>query len=453
MYILGQNWLIYLSIIDGVLCYYLITHLYRVRHNTKPLNKKTKPVYLRNNRLIFAGLASFSILLAITLDYLTGWYTDSALPTGFTLMCLPFSLGLGILLIALLIKKKYIYASLAVTLLGLVFSLVIVNDYYRYYPTLGDVFSEQHFQEFQQNNQVVTQSGQTNQVKLNKSSTEYSLNRLMKGSTAGRLYSINIPGTVSKFQARSGYVYVPAAYSVPGNLKLPVMVLLAGVPGTPSNWVDLGLQNIMNKFASSHSGVTPLVFIVDETGSTSNDTECVNSPRGNVETYLTVDVPNYIKQNFDVSSNPSHWAIGGLSLGGMCGIMLTLRHPDTYHYFIDLGGEAGPEVGDQQKTIDTLFHGSFTTWQEHQPGYLLAHRKFSGVGGFFGTGDSDTQNVEEATEDLSKQSRKAGLSTETVIVKGGHTFNIWSQTFTDALPWLSSQLGATSCKGSCLANN
>ena len=169
---------------------------------------------------------------------------------------------------------------------------------------------------------------------------------------------MNIPGTVSKFNARGAYVYVPAVYSAVSDISLPLIVLSTGYPGLPENWLGSGLEATMDQFAHLHDGITPLVFMVDDTGGLTNDTECVNSPRGNVETYLTTDVPNYIKSHFRVINNPDNWAIGGLSMGGMCSVMLTLLHPNVFHYFMDYSGEIGPEIGSKQKTVDVLFGGS-----------------------------------------------------------------------------------------------
>jgi S-formylglutathione hydrolase FrmB len=206
----------------------------------------------------------------------------------------------------------------------------------------------------------------------------------------------------------------------------------------------------MDEFAQHHDGIAPLVFMVDNTGSLTNDTECVNSPRGNVETYLTTDVPDYIKAHFNVATGASHWAIGGLSLGGMCAVMLALRHPDVYSNFLDFGGEIGPEIGSQQTTIDKLFGGSEQNWAQHQPATLLAQHKYNNMGGFFAVGAQDTRSLTDAAQQLSTASKEAGIDTLYEVIAGEHTFSTWQDAFKLSLPWVSNRLGSTECSVTCI---
>jgi S-formylglutathione hydrolase FrmB len=229
-----------------------------------------------------------------------------------------------------------------------------------------------------------------------------------------------------------------------------VVVLMAGMPGGPADWLNGGgLQNTLDTFAKTHHGITPYVFVVDENSTAFNDTECVDSPRGNAETYLTVDVPNYITSHFNVAATPNHWAIGGLSLGGTCGIMLALRHPDLYSYFLDFGGESAPEIGSVDATTKGLFAGSAQLYAAHTPSHLLQTQHYKNVGGYFAVGKGDDQNLINNMEALYKQTQSAGLNTAMEQVGGEHTFGVWQQAFHDALPWISNQLGATVCGASC----
>lgn len=398
--------------------------------------------------LVIGAVAS-----ALLLQFLIAHDTDSSLPHDFSLMILPTSFSVGFLLIAIMRSLHNWGIAACCLLLSFTLSLLLINNYYRFYPTLGEVFNRNgvaSLSEHQTKVQVQSSSASKNTASLNRTSVEGSLNAVISESTAGKVYSLNIPGTVSHFNARTAYVYLPAVYTTDPNLRLPVIVLMPGFPGLPENWLGSGLQTTMDTFAKAHDGITPIIFMVDNTGSVTNDTECVNSPRGNVETYLTVDVPTYIKSHFDVEQSASHWAIGGLSLGGTCGIMLALRHPNIYNNFIDLGGEIGPEVGPKQQTINTLFDGSETAWQQHQPEYLLATSTYKGMNGFFGDGKQDTPDITQATSELNLDAQRAGIQTVYDTINGEHTFNVWQETFKLALPWMSNRLGATECRSSCL---
>lgn len=446
--ILSVNLIVYVSMVFTALSYYVLFTLFKNQTPKRRKKKKTKSKFLEPKLLMIAGVVPVSLILALIIRAIAGHETDSYIPGSLIIMCLPFTALVYFLVLALFVKKKVRIVAIFAAALGLLFSGMLINDYYRYYPTLGEVFGKNSIH-YQNNSVTIHYNLNDKQTSYNDQSVQASLAALSSAPTSGNLYKINIPGTVSKFKARPGYVYVPAIYSALPQINLPVIVLTAGVPGTPDNWAGLGLKNIMDQFALSHRGITPLVVVADSTGSVTNDTECVNSPRGNVETYLTVDVPNYIKKNYHVDSQPKNWAIGGLSLGGMCSVMLTLRHPNVYNYFIDLGGEIGPEIGSKEKTIDTLFGGSEQAWEQHQPSLLMAAKKYPGLGGFFGYGGEDTLDVTSGIAQLYLESKTAGLDTVKEMVNGQHTFDVWAQTYKDSMPWISNRIGATTCSASC----
>jgi S-formylglutathione hydrolase FrmB len=350
-------------------------------------------------------------------------------------------------------KTRTIYIPTVANVVScLLLALILLNGYYHYYPTFYSLIghNQSTLASLSSDGQVILQySANGKPVTSNNSTLESSLYSSSLTPTQGRLYSTSIPGKLSKFHARNAWVYVPAiANADPNALNLPVLVLLAGSPGAPSDWLHgISLVSTMDTFAKQHHGITPIIVVPDDTGTQLNDTECVNSPRGNVETYLTQDVPDYIKAHFPVSNNPSNWAIGGLSMGGTCSVMLSLIHPNVYQDFLDIGGESGPTLNTQDATIQTLFHGSVADWQAHQPSYLLAHRQVKGIGGFFASGNADDPVTVSETKQLYLSAKQAGISTVYETVEGPHTFNVFSQIFKDALPWMSNRIGATSCSG------
>ena len=451
--LLSNNLLIIFCALYSVLTFYITFELVNNIPYIKGMRTKHKQLIKRNHIIQFGIVLLASLLAAYLLDLMVTYSTDSPLPKSFILMCLPFTLIVCLFIWNLIFIKKHRLLAGLVIIVGFLFSLILINNYYRYYPSFYSVFGITDAQELNPDLNTVTvkYTINTNQSTINSESVEGALSKINNSQdTDGKIYYINIPGTISKFKARTGYVYVPAVYNSPANVSLPVLVLTEGEPGTPQDWLSLGLQNIMDQFAKQHNGITPLIFVVDDTGVFNNDTECVNSPRGNVETYLTEDVPNYIKHNFRVDESPKNWAIGGLSMGGTCSIMLTLLHPNVYNYFIDLGGELGPSVGSQQQTMAALFNGSEKQWLSHQPIYLLQKYKFPELGGFFGDGSQDFRPITTAITQLSSASKKAGINTVTQFINGEHTFNVWAETYKLALPWISNRIGATECDNSCL---
>lgn len=52
----------------------------------------------------------------------------------------------------------------------------------------------------------------------------------------GEVSKVAIPGAVSGFAAREAEVYLPPAYLSTPRARLPVLVLLAGQPASPTDW-------------------------------------------------------------------------------------------------------------------------------------------------------------------------------------------------------------------------
>ena len=422
-----------------------------VSDHHKETHKKVKRLYF-NQKLLLILVAS--LLLSAIITAILSHATGSEIPSNVLLMFVPTFLSILWLIVFWRNMPKLSFKLIGVFAIisSILFSSILINDYYRYFPTLGSVFGKNTAIALgSQPPQVLLQytPAADGQSLLNTNSVEYAFTSVPSQPTAGKLYKIDIPGTVSHFHARSGYVYVPAIYSNPTGVFMPVLVLTAGFPGTPDNWVALGLQSMMDGFAKHHDGITPLVVVADNTGSLGNDTECVDSSRGNVETYLTVDVPNYINSHFVTEAGPSHWAIGGMSMGGTCAVMLALRHPNVYHYFLDFGGEVGPEVGSQSATVANLFNGSLTDYQQHQPLYLLQNKTYQNMGGFFAVGSEDERKVVDGTNQLTNATKNAGIETISETVNGQHTFDVWGQSFKQSLAWVSNRIGATQCQASC----
>lgn len=375
-------------------------------------------------------------------------YSTDQMPNLLWLMFLPLALSIGLLVASWRNRHRWLkWPAVATVIMALLFSATLVNDYYAFFPTFYSLFSADTRRLLNEQNTTTTL-----QYSVSSKATTASLEGQLFGgnaTTVGRVHSVTIPGTISGFKPRPEWVYTPAIADGVKELSLPVVVLLPGYPGLTYNWLGGGLKATMDHFAATHHGITPLVFMVDNTGSLANDTECVDSPRGNIETYLTQDVPNYIKSHYKVSGDPSHWAIGGLSMGGMCSVMLALRHPAVYHYFLDFSGETGPEVGSRARTVAELFGGSEMTWQQHQPFYLLAHNEYRNMGGFFAVGNDDKTRLISGMKALYEKTGAAGIESRFEEVGGRHTYHVWEQGFKDALPWLSNRLGATACAGSC----
>ncbi len=261
----------------------------------------------------------------------------------------------------------------------------------------------------------------------------------------GVVITVTIPPTVSHFSTRPAVVYLPPAWFAKVTPSLPTLILLPGEPGSASDWSNDGdADNTADAFAAAHHGVAPIIVMPDPNGVLTVDSECVNSKFGNAESYLVDDVPAFARRNFSAARGPSSLAIGGLSAGGTCSIMLALRHPTVYPTFATFSGFASPQYQEtsQAETIDTLFDGSEEDFAAHDPAELLRGGHFDGLAGWFEVGKDDVEPL-EAAHSLQPAALRAGIATCILVRPGDHDFALWSQALVDAFPWLAWRLGLT----------
>ncbi|WP_305091463.1 alpha/beta hydrolase family protein [Prescottella sp. R16] len=260
---------------------------------------------------------------------------------------------------------------------------------------------------------------------------------------SGRYTTVPIPATTSGFTARDAVVYLPPAYFASPRPLLPVLVLLAGQPGSPEDWLHGGkLAATMDEFARTHHGLAPVVVVADGTGSQFANPLCLDSALGNVATYLTVDVPAWTKTHLQIDPDPRSWAVAGLSYGGTCALQLATTRPDVYPTFLDLSGQLEPTLGDRKRTVDEAFGGNTAAFTAVNPMDLLATRRYPDTAGVFVVGDHD----DAYRGDLQKvyaAAQNAGMDVRFVEVPGTHSFLVWSAGLRTELGWLATRLGLT----------
>lgn len=261
---------------------------------------------------------------------------------------------------------------------------------------------------------------------------------------AGKLVSAAVPATVSGFGARPAEIYLPPSYFTEPRPLLPVMILMAGQPGTPKDWLNGGkLAETMTAFAHEHAGLAPIVIIADSTGSSLANPLCVDSSRGNVDTYLSQDVPNWVKSTLQGNPDPHAWIVAGLSSGGTCSIQLATNHPEVYPTFLDLSGQLEPTLGDRSRALLEVFGGSEAAFTAVNPLDLLKTRRYPGSGGAFVVGAED-HTYKNGQLVLYQAAKAAGMDVQYAEVSGGHSFAVWSEGLKAQLPWLMKRVGLIS---------
>lgn len=319
--------------------------------------------------------------------------------------------------------------AVATVVLAFGFGAESVNTHYAYLPTVGDAIGR-----------PVEDQVSPASVPASPAHGHLVAGRRHAARPAGHgvVVEAELPGAVSRFRARDALIWLPPAYFTSPSPRLPVVLLLAGVPGDPSDLLRAArVAHIADQYAAAHQGMAPILAFPDHNGAFFNDSECVDGPRGNVETYLTVDVPQFLAQRFHAAVLDRALGIAGYSEGGTCAVTLALRHPDRFSVFLDIAGDARPNAasGPHAKTltINRLYAGDATEWPAHDPATLLQHRFTIAPTALFATGAADL-HARNVARSLFTDAQQAGLTASLNVYPGGHTFRLVHRALAELFP-------------------
>ncbi|MFJ4207269.1 alpha/beta hydrolase [Paenarthrobacter sp. NPDC089675] len=260
---------------------------------------------------------------------------------------------------------------------------------------------------------------------------------------SGTLRRATIPGTASGFSAREAYIYLPPAYLTSKRPSLPVLVLFAGQPGGPADWLTGGqLRSQLDKFAEAHAGLAPVTVLVDPNGTGSANTMCMDSRIAPADTYLSQDVPNWISKTLAVSTDHTKWAVGGFSFGGTCAVQMGTAHPDLFGSSVGFSAEQEPALAkDRKKTVADSFDGDVAAFEARTPLTLMKEHRFPGNGMYLTAGATDNEFI-GYMKVLAEAAREAGFTVEDhIIAHSGHSWDTVVRGMPGALDFLANRWG------------
>ena len=329
-------------------------------------------------------------------------------------------------------RQRLVVVAAVAAVLGL--CLVKVNAFYGYRPTLAAALG------IPAENQVELASLAPRPLVV--SGPHDPLDRTWRAPAdmprQGLISAVQIPGARSGFRARTAWLYLPPAYLGSQRARLPVLVLVPGQPGGPEDWLFAGrLAEVMDAFAAAHAGLAPVVVVPDVTGSALGNTLCVDSRLGDAETYLAEDVPAWLSTALQVDT--SHLAIGGFSFGGTCALQLALRRPGTYPTFLDISGQARPDLGGVRRTIATAFGGDAAAFARVNPLDEMRTGRYPGSAGLLVVGRDD--DVYRPQAELVAAAARSSVAVALWELPGGHSWAIASEALTRSLAWIGGRTG------------
>jgi len=227
------------------------------------------------------------------------------------------------------------------------------------------------------------------------------------------------------------YVYLPPGYAKDVHARYPVIEATHGFPGSPRTWLRrLDVQSWLDREITAGRMAPTVVLFPYQTPKSLVDTECTDLARGpKSETYLTVDVPDYVQTHYRVRTDRAAWGLIGYSAGGYCSINLALRHSGEFAAGASLSGYATPgiDVGDGSQVTTNNDVWRLTHLPQPPVSLYLA----------WANDDTATRRASLTVDRLAK----APLSVTTAVVaRGGHSDAAWQEMEAPAFDWLSAHL-------------
>lgn len=313
-------------------------------------------------------------------------------------------------------------ASLLVTIsVGLV-----LNRQNAWYPTLADLFPSAFDAAVKQ---YGAQPGEGRDSKVTRTDRR-TLPALP--SPGGRQQAVTVPTSVGHRQWNVTII-LPDDYFDPAHATDAYPVLFAGhgVPGSMAQWYStLDLRELGDPVVAAGK-VHRFITIIPELTPGGVDTECVFGPDGpdQMETWLTKDIPEWVRTHLRAAPERDAWAWIGFSAGGWCSAMATMLHPDRFAAAVVLSGYFRP------------------WWEGHTPAELdkaalerldlvrLAETKPPAVSLWVQSSTADHLYHRDAVEFLAAV-RPPTAVTEVTDTSGGHAMTSWRPHVGPALEWL-----------------
>ena len=261
---------------------------------------------------------------------------------------------------------------------------------------------------------------------------------------AGQVYTTEIPGTRSGFHARPAVVYLPPAALVPDPAPLPVVLAFSGQPGSPSDLFTAGqLATPLDEYARTHGGRAPIVVSVDQLSTPGLNTMCVDSRLGNVDTYVTQDVPAWITTHLPATTDRRAWGLTGFSQGATCSMQFLTGHPDQFGAALAVSSELQPIDISARHSADQAFGGSLARWRAAAPIAQMQAKGLTGHALWLAAGSSDAEFTKNAQQ-LGDAATAAGARVTVSTAPGsGHDWNTVQWAFrTDVAPFADALLAA-----------
>ncbi|MEV0442689.1 alpha/beta fold hydrolase [Streptomyces spectabilis] len=237
------------------------------------------------------------------------------------------------------------------------------------------------------------------------------------------------------------WVWAPKQYFDPKYSRsgFPVLIALPGGPGYPNNYwmgTDLKLESSIAKWSKEGKSL-PFIVVMPVLNPDDkfyyDGSDIPGQPK--MGTWMTDDVPDFVKANFRTFTSRDGWGFMGSSSGGFVGLKSVLKHPERFKAVIASGPDTVPD--------SPLWRGHEPQRLANDPGRLaerLIRRGGPEVDIAFqvGTAESGQPNLRAFMKKYGKGPVKTRLN---VIQGGSHSARSYVPAMDDGpIQWISKKM-------------
>jgi enterochelin esterase-like enzyme len=230
-------------------------------------------------------------------------------------------------------------------------------------------------------------------------------------------------------------IYLPTGYHSDGP-HLPVMYLLHGNNGEPTDWITQGhLQSTVDGLIERHE-IPPVVIVMPQGG-----TDWYVDRKEKIETAFFDNLIPEIETHYAVEKERGGRAIGGVSMGGFGALHYAMTRPDHFCGVLLLSPAIyadEPPPASAARRVGVFGDRQFDLRVWHALNYPALWNAYMSkpwrLPMFVSSGDDDLTIQAEASA-LYTHLRLAGNPAALRIVDGGHTWDVWRSLLPAALKY------------------
>lgn len=233
-------------------------------------------------------------------------------------------------------------------------------------------------------------------------------------------------------------VYLPPTYGLKraASRHYPVLYLLHGDPGGPSEWVQFGATNIFDAGIAASAMPETILVMPDGNGHVTAATQWANrfDGRDRIEDAV-LELVDVVDQGFRTIPDRAHRLIGGLSSGAFGAANLAARHPDTFGISMSFSGyfvATGP-----------VFGGIASYIRVNSPYYIVQDEPLSRRVRFILVVGNRDPYYQQTNRAFAGQLARFGVAYDLNVLPGGHSADIWQEGLALAMTRMAQDLSGT----------